>query len=250
VAARLFNDALPAARSFTSARSIALAIVGIQEYLRRFSGDVGARRYREELATSLFDRFSRRATDDWYWPEDIVTYVNARLPQALLFSGQWMHRPEMVEAGLKTLDFLIRIQRSPEGMFQPVGYGGWYRRGGAKARFDQHPIEAETTLEACIEAWHITRDKRWLDEARMCYEWFLGRNDLGVALYDYSSGGCRDGLHPDRVNQNEGAEATLAWMLAAISMEEVKAEEDAAAKPEPERTGKLDADAAGGRRKR
>ena len=228
VAARLFDAALPSARSFTCLRAMSLAIAGIQEYLRRFSGDVEVRRLREELADAIVEKFKRNATDDWYWAEDTVRHFNARLPQALVFAGQWIQRPDMVEVGLKALSFLIAIQKTPEGHFQPVGTNGWFRKGGDKALFDQHPGEAQTTLSACLEAWHVTRDRRWLDEARMCYEWFLGRNDLGVSIYDHSSGGCRDGLHPDRVNQNEGAQATLAWLLSAIAMEDVKAEEAAA----------------------
>jgi glycosyltransferase involved in cell wall biosynthesis len=228
VAARLFDGALPAASSFTCVRGIALAIAGIQEYLRRFSGDIGVRRAREELANRLYEAFQDHADDEWYWPEGQIGHVNARLPQALLFAGQWMQRPEMIECGLRALGFLLAVQKSDDGSFQPVGSNGGFPRGGEKARFDQRPIEAATTLDACVQAWHVTRDQKWLDEARMCYEWFLGRNDLGTSLYDHASGGCRDGLHADRVNQNEGAEATLAWLLSAMSMETVKAEEDAA----------------------
>jgi glycosyltransferase involved in cell wall biosynthesis len=224
VATRLFNAALPATASFTSPRAVALTIVGIHEYLRRFGGDVGAQRVREQLAEWLFARFRSYGADDWPWPEEALNYENARLSQALLLSGQWMNRGDMTEMALKSLDFLVRVQKSPEGYFQPVGYKGWYKRGGVKARFDQQPVEAQSMIEACIGAWHVTRDERWLADAGMCYEWFLGRNDLRVALYDYASGGCRDGLQADGVNQNEGAESTLAWLMAAVSMEEIKVE--------------------------
>jgi len=224
VATRLFVAALPAARRLQSPRAVALSVIGIHEYLRRFSGDVEARRVREELALWLLERFRRYGSDDWPWPEETLSYANARLPQALFLSGQWMQRQDMVDEALRALRFLMSVQKSPEGHFEPVGSNGGYTRGGVKARFDQQPVEAEATLEACVEAWHVTGDAKWLDEARICYEWFLGRNDLGVSLYDHASGGCRDGLHPDRANQNEGAESTLAWLLSAITMEEIKAE--------------------------
>lgn len=224
VAARLFSAALPPTVNFTSPRAVALSLIGIHEYLRRFSGDVEAHRIRERLAEGLFERFTRYGSDDWPWPEESLNYVNAHLPQALLLAGQWMNRGDMTDAALKALAFLLRVQKAPEGHFQPIGYKGWYKRGGVKARFDQQPVEAESTLEACVGAWHVTRDDRWLDEARLCYEWFLGRNDLGMPLYDYASGGCKDGLQADGVNQNEGAESTLAWLLSATAMEEVAAE--------------------------
>jgi hypothetical protein len=131
----------------------------------------------------------------------------------------------LVEMGVKALGFLVDAQKSPEGRFAPVGTNGWYPRDGEKARFDQRPAEAQATMDACIEAWHVTRDKRWLGEAKLCYEWFIGANDLGLSLYDHLSGGCRDRLHPDRASQNQGAEATVSWLLSAIAMEEVRSEE-------------------------
>jgi len=240
LATNLFRAALPAARSFESPRAIAVAVVGIQEYLRYFSGDAEARRAREELTTRAFDRFEKNATADWFWLEDTVGPESARLPQALLMSGQWMNRPDMIETGLRALEFLLKVQRTGEasggGHFAPVGNKGWYPRGGEKACFDQLPIEAQAAMEACIEAWHVTRERSWLAEARLCYEWFLGRNDLGISLYDHSSGGCRDGLQPDRANQNEGAESTLAWLMAATGMEEVLSEEGGPAPADPEST--------------
>lgn len=110
--------------------------------------------------------------------------------------------------------WLIRIQTSESGAFRPIGSNGFYPRGAAPARFDQQPIEAQATVSACIEAYHATNDMYWVMEARRAFEWFLGRNDLGMALYDAGTGGCRDGLHMDRLSQNQGAESTLAFLLA------------------------------------
>jgi len=225
LATSLFLAALAATREFTSPRAVAFSVVGIHEYLRRFGGDAEARRVREEHVTRLFELFEKHASDDWPWFEDTLTYSNASFPQVLMLAGQWMDRWEMVEMGVKALGFLVDAQKSPEGRFAPVGTNGWYPRGGEKARFDQSPAEAQATMDACIEAWHVTRDKRWLAEAKLCYEWFLGANDLGLSLYDHLSGGCRDRLHPDRASQDEGAESTVSWLLSAIAMEEVRSEE-------------------------
>ena len=116
--------------------------------------------------------------------------------------------------GLRSLEWLLQVQTCKNGHLSLVGNQGWYTRGGEKAEFDQQPIEAHALLEACLEAHRMTGDDKWVHEARRCFDWFLGRNDLGTPLYNYETGGCRDGLHPEGVNENEGAESTLAWLLS------------------------------------
>jgi hypothetical protein len=153
------------------------------------------------------------------WYEDGMSYANAVLPQALLLCGQWLERSDMAEVGLTSLKWLTDLQRSPEGHFVPIGSDGFYRRNGPKARFDQQPIEASTMVSACLEAYRMTGDEYWFREAWRSFEWFLGRNDLGLPLYDPTTGGCRDGLHPDRVNRNQGAESTLAFLMARSEMQ-------------------------------
>jgi len=220
-ALNLFNQALPAVEHFKSPRSWAFALIGIHAYLRRFGGDSSARRVREELALRLYERFREHSTKDWPWLEDSLNYANGRLVQALLLSGQWLHHGEMVEQALESLQWLLRVQTTPEGNLSLVGNQGWYPKGGEKARFDQQPIDAHALLDACLEAYNVTQDTRWITEANRCLEWFLGRNDLGESLYDHSTGGCRDGLLAEGVNQNQGAESTLAWILSLLAFQSV-----------------------------
>jgi hypothetical protein len=158
------------------------------------------------------------ASDEWPWFEDTVTYGNARLPHALILSGWWTSNGEALEIGLRSLRWLSQVQRSPGGYFRPIGNNGFFPRGEKPAEFDQQPIEAGAMVSACIEAYRTTDDRYWLDEARLAFEWFLGRNDLGLPLYDSRTGGCCDGLHEDRVNQNQGAESTLSWLAALAEM--------------------------------
>jgi glycosyltransferase involved in cell wall biosynthesis len=214
LAAQLFELALPIAAEFTSPRAWAFTLIGIDEYLRRLSGDRRANQIRELLTAKLLQRYVDAAVDDWHWFEEVVSYANAKLPHALILSGRCMNVTPMLETGLKALRWLIKVQTSPNGAFRPVGSNGFYRRGEIQAQFDQQPIEAQATVSACIEAYHATNDVFWIAEARRAFEWFLGRNDLGLALYDPATGGCRDGLHVDRLSQNEGAESTLAFLLA------------------------------------
>ncbi len=218
VALSLFHRGLPALLELSAPRAWAYGLIGIHAYLRRFSGDSEARRAREELAGHLFDLYSRNATDEWPWIEDKLTYANAKISQALLMSGQWLGRGDMVEAGLRSLEWLFEIQMDPKGHFVPVGNRGWYPRGGEKARFDQQPIEAHSMIEACREAFHVTQEERWIERAHRVMEWFLGRNDLNLPLYDYQSGGCCDGLTMDGVNRNQGAESTLALLMSLLNI--------------------------------
>jgi len=214
LAAQLFEQALPVAAEFTSPRAWAFTLIGIDEYLQRFGGDRRANQIRDSLTAKLMQRFADAATDDWQWFEDTVSYTNAKLPHALILSGRCLNNAPMLELGLKTLRWLIKIQTSETGAFRPVGSNGFYPRGKERARFDQQPIEAQATVSGCVEAYRATGEEFWVVEARRAFEWFLGRNDLGMALYDASTGGCRDGLHVDRLSQNQGAESTLAFLLA------------------------------------
>ncbi|MCI0534166.1 MAG: glycosyltransferase family 4 protein [Verrucomicrobiales bacterium] len=214
LAAELFEQALPVAAEFTSPRAWAFTLIGIDEYLRRFSGDRRANQIRESLTAKLMQRYADAATEEWHWFEEMVSYANAKLPHALILSGRCMNDATMLETGLKALRWLIKIQTSDAGSFRPIGSNGFFPRGQERALFDQQPIEAQATVSACIEAYHATGDMFWVAEARRAFEWFLGRNDLGLALHDSTTGGCRDGLHIDRVSQNQGAESTLAFLLA------------------------------------
>ena len=217
---KLFSKAIKEVEHFKSPRAIAFALVGIHAYLHKFSGDSEVRRVREVIANRLFDQFNSNATENWPWLENALNYANGKLSHALLLSGQWLQRGDMVDMGLRSLKWLLTIQ-TEEGHFVPIGNNGWYEKGGTKARFDQQPIEANAMIGACIEAYNITRDKTWFDNAVLCFNWFLGYNDLNMPLYDPKTGGCRDGLMADGINQNEGAESTLAWLLSLMTMQKL-----------------------------
>jgi hypothetical protein len=211
---------LPAILDTTSPRAWAFAIIGIHIYLQRFAGDRRANQVREELAGRLLALYSSHRSDEWRWYEDGLSYCNAALPHAMLMCGQWMPNDSMTKAGLESLRWLADLQRADVegGRFVPIGSNGFYPRGGERARFDQQPVEAQAMVSACLEAYGLTGDKHWRTEARRAFEWFLGRNDLSLPIYDPTSGGCRDGLHPDRTNENEGAESTLAFLQALLEL--------------------------------
>ena len=220
----LFKKALIAAESFRYPRAVAFSLVGLDAYLERFSGDSHARRIRDVLAEKLFDQFCKNKTHDWPWVEDALNYANARLSHALLVSGHRMKHNGMVKMGLDSLAWLLSIQTA-DHHFAPVGCKGWYSKKGKMARFDQQPIEAKTMVEACVAAYSISRDRLWFEKAVICFNWFLGHNDLNMPLYDAKTGGCRDGLMVDGINQNQGAESTLAWLLSLMTLQKLYADE-------------------------
>jgi glycosyltransferase involved in cell wall biosynthesis len=213
----LFHSALPAISSLSSPRAWAYALLGIDEYLRAFQGDSHVQSVRKTLAERLLVLYQRSSATDWPWFEDRLTYCNARLPQALIASGARIGNDEMTAAGLVSLEWLVSIQRSKEGYFSPIG-NGFFVRGQQRASFDQQPVEACAMVSACVEAGRVTHQVHWDEAARRAFSWFFGQNELQQSLYEPSTGGCRDGLHSDRVNENQGAESTLSFLLALLDM--------------------------------
>jgi glycosyltransferase involved in cell wall biosynthesis len=220
----LFNKAVQSAETLRSPRAVAFCLVGMHAYLQKFSGDSDVRRIRKVLSEKLFDQFMNNATDDWPWPENALNYANGKLPHALLLSGGRMQRNDMIVMGLNALKWLLAIQ-TEDNHFVPIGSNGWYEKGGYRARFDQQPVEANAMIEACVEAFNVTRDRTWFENAVMCFNWFLGHNDLNMSLYDPKTGGCRDGLMADGINQNQGAESSLAWLLSLMTLQKLNADE-------------------------
>jgi hypothetical protein len=216
--AQLFNQAIHTATELTSPRAWAFSLLGINEYFRRMSGDTVANQVRDTLTSRLIDLYNSVSDEKWVWFEKILTYDNAVISRALIVSGQRMENKKAFEIGLKSLRWLLNVQTSESGYFSPIGSNGFYVKAGKRAKFDQQPIEAYSMLSACLEALRATDDKFWMDSARMIFEWFLGRNDLGIPLYNTKTSGCHDALHVDRINQNQGGESTLAFLLSLVEM--------------------------------
>ena len=222
-AGRLFEAAVPATLLFTSPRAWAYCILGMQAYLDWFPGDRVIQGARNTLANRLLDIYERSHSETWRWFEKSLSYSNARLSQALILAGWRSDNQRMIEAGMDSLKWLVAEQhREDAEIFVPIGSNGFFIEGNGKARFDQQPVEACATVAACLEVYRLTEEGQWLVEAQRVFRWFFGKNDLRVPLYDAITGGCRDGLHPERVNENQGAESTLSFLMALLDMQEVK----------------------------
>ncbi len=222
MAGQLFARALPALTTFSSPRAWAFGLLGINEYLRRLGGDSLVNQARETLTVRLMELYDRHAHADWHWFEEELSYDNARLSHALIVSGRATGQEAVLNRGLESLRWLVGQQTSEKGHLRPIGTNGFYHRGGVRANFDQQPIEAQATVAACLEAYRATGDAQWYQQAQHAFDWFIGGNDLGLELYVPETGGCRDGLHVDRLNGNQGAESTLAFLLSLVEMRQAQ----------------------------
>ena len=219
LATKLFNDALPALDGFSDSRAIAFPILGMQAYLRRHDNDQRIRELIKALGDRLQARFRKYATKDWRWHEAELTYDNARLPEALIACGRVTGDDDMVLLGIDILEWLRDLQIDPsDGWFAPVGNEGWFPKSGSKAQYDQQPLEAAAMIGASLEAYECTQREEWFQLASTCFNWYLGKNDQQIQLYDYASGGCRDGLTRDGANENQGAESTLSYLSSLLAI--------------------------------
>lgn len=221
MAVMLFQDSVVAVERLTYPRALAFSLIGIHAYLEVVSGDAVVRRLRKVTAKKLYDRFREKPDKEWPWYEDEVTYANARIPHALLLSGQWIPDDAMWKKGIELLQWLLDRQTSPQGHLSIIGNKGWMKRDRERAHFDQQPIEAMTLLDACAEVYRSTEEEKWLNEAMRCLNWFLGHNDLHIPVNDFITGGCFDGLQITGVNANQGAESSLAWLISILTIFEI-----------------------------
>jgi hypothetical protein len=217
----LFLSALPPVETFSSPRARAFALLGLDGYCEVADQDSNAAVVRIRLARKLSAELDAVTTPDWVWFEDELAYDNARLPQALIVTGMATDTPGLTQAGLRALTWLMALQKAPSGCFRPVGTEGFGVSRRLPQAFDQQPVEAAATIAACIAAWRATDDGTWASDAARAFRWFLGDNDLGVALADPGTGGCCDGLHFDRRNENNGAESILSYLLGLADIREL-----------------------------
>lgn len=218
----LFRLSLANFESMASPRAWAFAVLGLYYYLRKYPDDQAVRPVLKTLSQRLETAFQEHETADWPWCEDVVTYENARVPQALILAGLALGEERLTQRGLHVLGWLLEVQTAADGHLSVIGSDGWLRRGGHRAPYDQQPVEAAALIEACKAAHRATTEEKWLIEMRRCFAWYLGQNDAGVSLIEFKSQGCYDGLVRGGVNQNFGAESCVSWLLSLLTMHEMQ----------------------------
>ncbi|HJQ17781.1 MAG TPA: glycosyltransferase family 4 protein [Allosphingosinicella sp.] len=234
-AASLFAAAYPAVQDLVSPRAWAFALLGLDPYCAVHPRDVGADRLRHLLAARLVDLLTATQGRDWIWFEDVLAYDNARIPQALIVTGRSTETSRYTQAGLESLRWLVSLQTSSQGLFRPVGSDSFGNKRTAPEPYDQQPLEAAATISACLAAWAADGEAGWRVAADTAFEWFLGRNDLGVPLVDVATGSCRDGLHADRANENRGGESVVSYLLSVVALRNMAQLDDRNAAAGPKR---------------
>jgi hypothetical protein len=214
-AQEIFSKAYPHVNELTSPRGIANTIIGICQFIKYHYPDDQKRNMVMDLSGKLVSMYNDNYSSDWHWFEPILTYDNAMLPLALLNAFEVTQNEEYLAIALESMNFL-ESKVFQNGTLRPIGNDGWHKRGEAVAQFDQQGIDVMAMVLFYQQAFRLTREPIYQTRMYKSYQWFLGDNDLGLSLYDLSTGGCADGLHPSGINLNQGAESTLAYWISHL----------------------------------
>ncbi|MGD6806273.1 MAG: glycosyltransferase [Candidatus Bathyarchaeia archaeon] len=220
VAKDIFDRGLPCVWRTVHLRFYASTILGLKEYYAILP-DVAIKEAAEKLADNLTKHLQDESKDEWHWFEPHLTYDNARMPQALFAAYSMTKESKYLAAAEESMDFLLKTQMI-DNVYVPIGNDGWYKRGGNRAIYDQQPLEPSAMVDAAIEAYYATDNKHYLEVANTAFEWFMGKNSRGIMVYNPETAGCYDGLAPEKVNYNQGAESSICYLLARLKLEEVK----------------------------
>jgi hypothetical protein len=212
----IFDRALPWARKSTSPRTKAYACLGLAERMRSDTKDPNLTTNLRDLATSLLDQFESNRAPGWEWFENILAYDNARLSQALFAAYQSLSEETYLRGAQESLDFLLKTTTIDE-THVPIGSNGWYVKGGNRALYDQQAIDVGAVVETTALAYRVTKSPTYEKALRRGLGWFLGLNTKSLAVYDAATGACHDGITPEGLNENQGAESTLSFLLAAAA---------------------------------
>ncbi len=215
----IFNKALPHIDTLVSIRGIADSIVGVCQFVKFNYPDDTKTNLVAMLANKMMQMYKENKRQNWHWFEPILTYDNAILPLALLNAYEITGNEDYLSVGLESMLFL-ESKVFHDNIVSPIGNDGWFPRRGLAARFDQQGIDIMAMVLMYQQAFRLTRDTKYQTSMYRSFQWFLGKNDLGVPLYDPSTGGCADGLHSEGINQNQGAESTIAYWISHLIVSE------------------------------
>ena len=213
----IFFNAYPNFENLKSIRSIAYTILGISYYLRSNPSDDTSIELLNKLSNVLISHFENNSDGNWTWFEQLLAYDNAILPLALLHAAKILNDEKIREAGLDSMYFLTKLTMC-NGYLSIIGNEKWYKKDGEFSRFAQQPLDAMAMVLMFDQAYHLTKDKNFLEKLFSSFMWFLGDNDLRMNLYDFETKGCCDGLESYGVNRNQGAESTLAYLISYLTV--------------------------------
>ncbi|MBN1907818.1 MAG: glycosyltransferase family 4 protein [Deltaproteobacteria bacterium] len=213
----IFFDASPNFEKLKSIRGIANSMVGISYYLRSKPNDDSMIERLRDLALKLVRHYEENSTPDWKWFEPLLAYDNGILPLALLHAAEILKDERITRTALETMSFLTEITLK-DGYLSIIGNEKWYKKDGERSMFAQQPVDALAMVLMYHQAFHLTKDKEYLNKLFACFMWFLGENDLRMSLFDFETKGCCDGFENYGVNRNQGAESSLAYLISHLTV--------------------------------
>ena len=219
-ATALAHQVLSHTGEWVSLRAQALIIRALAQASGSIISEDEARDRMRAPAEQLYTAAFSGNNDGHQWFEQLLSYDNAHLPGALIRAGDILQEPDMISVGLDMLERLMQVQTAPDGCFAPVATSG-FDPGADHAMFDQQPIEALATIDACLAAWQATGDSRHAIVARQVFCWFGGDNVHALSLARPEEGICHDGLTQSGLNENHGAESILSYQLSALAIREL-----------------------------
>jgi hypothetical protein len=216
----VFDKLLPHALNSKWPRAKAFAILGLSQYLNAYPENQTVSRKMIELTNQLLKIYENGNSVDWCWFEPCLTYCNGRLPQALFEAYQHIRDDDYLQVAKDSFNFILKVQIS-KGVFTPIGNKGWYKKDGQRAIYDQQSVEAACMVETAVAAFRVTRNNDFRTSAQIIFAWYLGKNTQGLRIYNPNTGGCYDGITPEGLNLNQGAEAAVTYLLARLDLESI-----------------------------
>ena len=213
----IFDNGVKHVDKLDSVRSKVFSLIGLYNYYKVYSAE-DIKDKIKLLADKLIDYYNEISDDNWFWFEDSLTYSNGKIPEALFMAYDITKNEKYLEIAEKSLNFLSSLLIL-DGKLVLIGHKGWYKRGRERAFYDQQPVDASSMVQVYMTAFKITNKKEYYDNAFLAFQWFLGKNMLNQMVYDEATGGCYDGLLPNCINLNQGAESTISYLLARLSLE-------------------------------
>ena len=217
----IFKKAIKWAGDLKSSRAIAFTILGLSYSAEDDEAKINLIKRLADKLVRRYNKTCQGTKNEWLWFEDYLTYSNYKLPEALLRAYQITKNRDYLRVAENSLKFISGVTFEKKDYFSAIGQNGWYFRGGKRAYFDQQPEDAASAVEGLVAAWQITKKKSYSQQAKLAYEWFLGKNHLNQMIYDEATGGCYDGLGKDSINFNQGAESTICYFLARLAIEKI-----------------------------
>jgi len=217
LALQLFLKATPNFKKLKEVRSIAYTINGLYHYLKCKPSDEKMMKLLEDLAYKIIDRIDAEKEKNWVWFTNKITYSSGIIPLSLFYSYKLLKDKRILNMANEVLSFLEKI-KFKNNYLDIIGNDGWFEKGKEPAHFAQQPVNATAMVLVFDQAYKVTKNKNYLKKMYISYLWFLGKNKLGIPLYNFDTAGCADGLESFGINQNQGAESSLAYLIAHLKI--------------------------------